>query len=278
MSWPRCPTSWIEGRNLHISIPFTWNLPSVRDYLIQRSFEWDTAEVGGPATQLMPDYFNGFDFVTVGDKCNGVLQRINPLATRTTLGCPNTCGFCAIGTKCVEPEFIELDDWPDLPVLCDNNLLAASDRHVEKVLTRLIDLGEADFNQGLDARRLTDDHATMIAKIKKPIVRLALDQMSVADEWETAFERLRAAGLAKKKIHSYCLVGFNSDPFECWERCEFVEAHGVKAYPMWFHPLDALECNGITENQKSLGWTRKEQRRIMGYYYQHRGIPLAVAV
>lgn len=277
MSWPRGPTKWVEGRLLRISIPFTWNLPEVRDYLMQRSFFWDRAEVGGPATQLMPDFFSGLDFVTVGDKCEGVLQRINPAATRTTLGCPNSCGFCAIGTKKVEPNFVEMDDWPNLPVLCDNNLLAASDRHVEKVMARLIDLGAADFNQGLDARRLTDDHAQMIAKIKKPIVRLALDHMSLTDEWEAAFERLRSAGVAKNKIRSYCLVGFNSEPLEAWQRCQFVESHGVLALPMWFHQLDALKYNAVTAKQKELGWNKKEQRRIMGYYYQHRGTPLTEA-
>ncbi len=276
--WPRGPTKWIEGRLLRVSIPFTWNLPKVRAMLMQRSFLWDRAEVGGPAVELMPNFLNGMDWVEIGHECPNVLERINPRATRTTLGCTRRCRFCAIGEGRIDGEFTELADWPDKPVLCDNNLLAASDRHVERVLARLIDLGEADFNQGLDARLLTDDHAAMIARIKAPIVRLAMDHMGMADEWDGAFDRLRSAGIAKKKIRSYCLVGFKTDPTEAWQRCEWVERHGVKAYPMWFHPLDALEYNAVTDEQQALGWSKEAQAHIMGYYYQHRGqVPLPQA-
>jgi hypothetical protein len=43
------------------------------------------------------------------------------------------------------------------------------------------------------------------------------------------------------------------------------------ALPMWFHVLDNLKCNEITDEQSLLGWTNKEQRQIMGFFYQHRG-------
>lgn len=95
IDWPRKPTRWIDNRVLYVSVPFTWNLPEVRADLMQRSFLWDAAIVGGPAVELMPEYLAGIDGVTIGHDCPGILQRINPQATRTTLGCPNRCGFCA---------------------------------------------------------------------------------------------------------------------------------------------------------------------------------------
>lgn len=238
MDWPKGPTTWIEGRTLRVSVPFTWNLPHVRAGLRQRSFFWDRAEVGGPAVDLLPGFFAGLDHVAVGHDCPGVLQRVNPDATRTTTGCTRRCDFCGIGTGKIEPGGLrELDDWPNRPVLCDNNLLAASDAHVERVLARLIGLGVADFNQGLDARLLRREHAEMISRIKAPMVRLALDRDGIREEWEAAFGLLRSSGLALNKIRSYCLVGHRDDPDEAWARLEWVKSHGVDPLPMWFTGL-----------------------------------------
>lgn len=239
--WPRKPTYWMDKKVLNISIPFTWNLPGVLAELHQKSFCWDHAFVGGPAVQLMPGFFDNLDYVTAHNWCKGVLQRVNPLATRTTLGCIRRCGFCAIGTGRIEGNFKELDYWPD-------------------------------FNQGLDSRLLTDYHAARLKEIKKPTIRLALDHMDYRDQWQEAFDRLREAGIAKRNISSYCLVGFGSDPRESWQRCEWVESHGVKAYPMWYHSLDQLQKNIVTDDQRRLGWTDAGRKEIMGYYYKHRGL------
>lgn len=275
--WPKKPTYWVESRVLRISIPFTWNLPEVKREIQQRSFFWDGVEVGGPAVELMPGFFDGMDHVQVGHKCAGVLQRINPLATRTTLGCVRRCGFCAIGTGRIEGRFTELDDWPDLPVLCDNNLLAASKEHFDRVINRLVAHGWTDFNQGMDFRLLTDYHVKRMTEIKRPTIRLVLDHMDYRDKWQEAFDRLCDAGIAKKNISSYCLIGFNSAPREAWQRCEWVEAHGIKAYPMWFHPLDALQNNVVTTDQAKFSWNDEERRHIMGFYYKHRGDKPAIA-
>lgn len=267
--WPKKPISWITERALHISIPFTWDLPKVRADLKQKSMFWDNAVVGGPAVYLMPDFFNNLDHVKIGYDAPGILQRVNPLATRTTTGCIRKCGFC--GVRKFEPEFKELHDWPDLPIICDNNLLASSQPHFDKVIDRLKKWKWADFNQGIDSRLLTDYHASRLSEIKKPIIRLALDNMNYADQWENSFSKLLNAGIAKSNIKSYVLIGFDSDPYEAWDRCEWVENHKIKSLPMWFHPLDSTSKNTVTERQISLGWNDLERKRIMGYYYKHRG-------
>lgn len=266
-SWPKKPVSWIYGRVKHVSIPFTWNLPAVKAGFAQRSLFWNAAIVGGPAVRLMPGYFADLGYVSEGEESPGVLQRINPLATRTTVGCLRKCKFC--GVKDIEPEYRELDDWPNLPLICDNNLLAASDLHIEKVMGRLVDLGQADFNQGLDCRLMTQDIAALIGEIRRPIVRLSCDSGKMKDKWKSAFEKLRCAGIAKRNIRTYCLIGFDSDPSEAWSRCEYIESHGLDAYPMWFHELDALEANTVTDRQRLMGWDDFERRKIMRWYYQH---------
>ena len=278
-TWPKQPVRWTEGRTLFVSVPFTWNLPGLRAIVAARSLWWDRAIVGGPAVQLMPGFFSTLDYVTEGADMAGVLQRVNPEATRTTVGCIRRCRFCAIGTGAVEPgPFRELPDWPDLPVLCDNNLLAASDAHFDRVIERLVRWGWADFNQGLDCRLLTRRHAERIAEIRRPMVRLALDRAADAEAWEHAFALLRSAGIAKSRIRSYCLIGFEDTPQDAWRRCLWVEKHGIKALPMWFHRLDQLKANAVLPDQLASGWDDEGRRRIMGWFYRHRGKPLEVDV
>lgn len=269
--WPKKPTEWIEKRTLYISIPFTWNIPDVTARLQQRSMFWDRVVVGGPAVYLMPEFFDNMKHVEIGYNHSGVLQKVNPLATRTTVGCIRKCKFC--GVKKFEPKFKELDDWPDLPIICDNNLLASSQYHFSRVVDRLKKHQGVDFNQGLDARLLTDYHAKRFAEVKgivKRGLRLALDSRGHFSPWMAAYERLRTAGIAKRKISTYVLIAFNSDPSDAWARCELVEKQGVRALPMWFHPLDTLNKNTVTEAQKNLGWNDFERRKIMQWFYQHK--------
>lgn len=263
--WPKKTTQWVEGRTLYLSVPFTWELPSVKALLMQTSFYWDKAIIGGPALKLMPNYIN-MPYVEIKESFPNLLQKINPLATKTTIGCINKCGFC--GVPKIEGKFQELSGWKDLPLLCDNNLLAASRKHFNKVIDLLKKHEWCDFNQGIDARLLTPFHAARLAELKSPMVRLALDSMDYVDDWEKAYQCLRNAGLPKKSIRSYALIGFESGPEEAWQRCEYINAHGVKVLPQWFHSLRAMQKNVVTLKQERLGWTEYERTLIMQYYYQ----------
>lgn len=272
--WPKGPFFWEEGGVTHVSVPFTWSLLGLRAVIEQDLFRQRWV-VGGPAVALMPGYFAGLERVSVGGAMPGVLQRVCPVATRTTVGCPRRCAFC--GVRRFEPEFRELDDWPDLPVLCDNNLLAASEGHFERVVARLRRHEWCDFNQGLDARLLTAGHAELLATLRRPVVRLALDGAKEQDAWVGAVERLTAAGVRRRSLRTYVLVGFRDTPEEAWRRCLFVEAHGVLPNPQWFHPLDALERNLLTPEQGEAGWTHAARTHLMRYFYRRVGKPLAVS-
>lgn len=39
---------------------------------------------------------------------------------------------------------------------------------------------------------------------------------------------------------------------------------------MWYHPLDTLKKNSVTENQKKLGWNTIERRKLFEFYYFHK--------
>lgn len=271
--WPKKETYWMDGKTLCVSIPFTWRLSHVLQNIRQADMfrTFDKVLVGGPAVALMPDYFCGEEIVTVGNSMPGVLQRVNPLATKTTTGCTNKCSFCAVPKT--EGEFRELDSWPVLPILCDNNLLAASEKHFDRVMNGMEALGAVDFNQGLDARLLTDYHAERIGRIKKAHARLALDYDGMRDDWTEALDKLIRHGTPKSRISSYVIVGHMTDPEECWNRCQFVYDHGVTPNPQWYHRLDALLYNHVTQRQLQLGWSVKERTDLMGWYYMHRGKP-----
>lgn len=271
IDWPKRPTRWIEDRTLFVSVPFTWNLPPLRAELLQMDMHYERVVVGGPAVRLIGRVLDGLpDSITVTTKDHdGALQRVNPQATRTTIGCVNKCAFCAVPR--IEPQWRELDVWPDLPVLMDNNLLAASLAHFDRVMDGLERHGWCDFNQGIDCRLLTDHHAERIGRVKGAIVRLALDSVRQCEAWGAAFDRLRRFGTAKGRIRSYVLCGHTTGPGDAWRRCGFVEAAGALALPQWFHELDALEENVVTEKQRALGWTDAERVRLMRHYYKHQG-------
>ena len=133
---------------MYLSVPFTWLLPEARAAAVAYS---GPVRVGsGPAVDLMPDYLA--DVAQVGGESPiPPLAIHNPLATFTTRGCPNRCPFCAV--PLIEGDLRELEDWPVRPIICDNNLLAASLKHFDKVIDRLKTLPWVDFNQGLEARR-----------------------------------------------------------------------------------------------------------------------------
>jgi len=272
--WKAGIVTWEDADTLCISVVFTWHLPTARKYA--EAMNHRRVRIGGPAVALMPHFFFGSS-AEIGGDYPGVLQRWNRLATRTSIGCIRMCKFCSVpnveGKQALEQfgkRQVELPDWPDLPVISDNNLLANSVGHFDRVCDRLERWGWCDFNQGTDARLVTEHHAERIARIKQPMVRLALDSMSYVDAWDRALDRLLHAGVAKRNIRTYALMGFGTSPEQCWQTCEYIEKRGIKPLPMWFHELDALERNIVTPRQAELGWNDYERRRLMQWFYQHK--------
>jgi hypothetical protein len=270
--------TWNDGDTLCISVVFTWDLLAARKYA--DSLRHCKVRIGGPAIELakhtLPGFFLGCHAQLGGDY-PGVLQKFNPLATRTSVGCIRKCAFCSVplveGQQTLEKfgaRQVPLKDWPDLPVIFDNNLLANPVAHFDRVCDRLEKHDWCDFNQGTDARLVSQHHAERFARLKQPMIRMALDSMSYVDAWDRALERLLRAGVAKRHIRTYALVGFGTAPDDSWHTCEHIQRNGIKPLPMWFHDLDALKRNIVTERQAALGWNDYERRRIMQWFYQHK--------
>lgn len=253
--WQGGILTWDDGLSLCVSVAFTWHLPLAKAYA--ESVRNKPVRIGGPAVELskktLPGFFDGCR-AQVGGDYPGVLQRWNPHATRTSIGCIRSCKFCSVPQvegEAALREFgkrqVELLDWPDLPIISDNNLLANSIAHFDRVCDRLEKWEWSDFNQGTDARLVTPHHAERMARLNETVVRLALDSLTYKESWQKAVELLLRAGVRKRSIRTYCLMGFGTSPDECWETCEFIESYGIKPLPMWFHELDSLERNIVTE-------------------------------
>lgn len=254
--WSKDIVSWTCGGTLYLSVVFTWDMP--RAGALARQHKGKVV-AGGPAVKLLgAPWADETPAVCDYD----VLSMHNPLATFTTRGCPNRCPFCAVPG--IEGDFRELPTWKPAPIICDNNLLAASRRHIERVVDSLRPFPECDFNQGLEARRFLPWHAELFGSLRKPKIRFALDHSSEARTVARAIETARDVGLMDFGV--YVLVGFQDTPDDALHRLELVRSWGIRPTPMRYQPLDATAKNAYV----APGWTEHELRRVCRYYSRLR--------
>lgn len=251
--WRKGIASWKIRDKLFLSVPFTWLLPEAEKMAKQHKGK---VVAGGPAVKLMG--------VSWADTPDGIpydtLSFHNPLATFTSRGCPNHCSFCAVPK--IEGEFRELKSWKPAPVICDNNLLACSKTHFEKVIDSLRPFPVVDFNQGLDARLFTSYHADQLARLTRPHIRFSWDSIKSENAVSDAVNLCKKYGF--RDIGIYVLLGFKDTPEDAKYRLETVRSWGLFPNPSRYQPLDCLEKNSYV----APGWTEAELRKMMKYYYR----------
>ncbi len=258
MEWHKDILEWREGNTLYQSIVFSWDLPKAMYRITNPQFREEHFVVGGPAVKLNPEYLK--DVAEIKADMPGMLQRHNPEATRTSTGCVRKCSFCAVPQA--EGKLVELEDWPVLPVICDNNLLACSKKHFDGVIKKLKTLAWCDFNQGLDARLLTQYHADRLSELHRPIIRLAWDNVEDENKVIEALSKLTKAGISKSRIGCYVLIGFNDTPEDALYRLRTLRELKIMPFPMRYQPLGVLKRNDyVAEN-----WIHKELVRYMRYW------------
>lgn len=264
--------------------------------------------------EMIPDY------KIILEKYNDYLNYTYPTSDSylayATRGCIRKCSFCAVHK--IEPtykHYISLRDQieninrnvgelQDKPLkhllLMDNNILA-SDRF-EDIINEIVELGYGvnnnfytyfkdgrkitsrkfvDFNQGTDARLLTEENMELIARIAIKPLRIAFDH---ADEKYISLytEKIRLA--AKYNIHdlsNYVLYNYNDTPEELYIRLkinndlneEFIK-NGAKtkifSFPMRYSPIEGEHC----KDRKYIGknWTWKHIRAIQCILHATHGV------
>lgn len=261
MGWSGGLIDWVNSNTAYISVVFSWQLQQAYQRAVWLRSQGYHVCAGGPAVLNNPGFLA--EVAETGGEVDA-LARHNPDATFTTRGCVRRCQFCIVHK--IEPVYREIDDWPVRPIVCDNNLLAASDKHFNSVIDKLKPLKGVDFNQGLDARLMTRERADRLAELDLYAVRLSWDYTGMEREFMIAFRKLRDAGIPTKIIRVYCLIGFNDTPEDALYRLETVRALGVRPSPMRYQPLDALKRNSFV----GPAWTERELRRYMRYFSRLR--------
>jgi len=226
-------------------------------------------EPGSPnLVTLLPDY----DLLSCTEK------RYTPSDAyfcRATIGCIRKCTFCAVPK--LEPKFRKLrslssqvkeiiktfGEKQDLIIL-DNNILAWE--QFDKIIDEIKDLGfekgskrerrkrAVDFNQGLDARLLTEDKARLLSKICLKPVRLAFDTMAVEKHYRKAVIRLAKNGFYE--FTNYLLFNCEDSPEDFFYRMsvnlELSEELGIRVtgFPMKYSPVDSVVRRYISPKWK----------------------------
>lgn len=174
---------------------------------------------------IYPDY----SIYNIKDTAYGFLTR----------GCPRGCSFCIVGKK----EGLRSLKVADLSefwrgqkniVLNDPNILAC--REWEDLFSQLIDSNALiDFNQGLDARVLTEAKCEAIARVRIKEIHFAWDRYE--DKNKVLPKLQMFAEICKKKPHMhnaivYVLVNHTSTIEQDLERIYTLRTLGYWAYVM----------------------------------------------
>ena len=180
-----------------------------------------------------------------------------------TRGCPNKCKWCIVPQKegkiapYMDIEEIAVNNRKNI-ILMDNNVLASEYglQQIEKIIRLKL---RVDFNQGLDARLVTDEVARLLAKVKWiKRIRFGCDTPGQRAECERATALIDKYGY-KGEYFFYCIL--LNDFKESFERINHWRYKGSRFLP---HAQPYRDFNNprqiIPQWQNDLaGWADKKQ-------------------
>ena len=131
-----------------------------------------------------------------------------------------------------------------------------------------------DFNQGLDARLMTDEKMKLLSKTAINPLRIAFDNWALRDKYITAIKLAAKHGV--KHLSNYILYNFEDKPIELYYRLkinvELSDDLGVRIYsfPMKYHPIMDPK---YFQNREYIGthWNRKYIRSIQAVLNSTKG-------
>ncbi len=229
--------------------------------------------------RLPPDYklFEGVYEYRVNDASIGY----------TTRGCIRHCPFCAVTQ--LEPEFTpyiplkgQIDSGKKDLLLLDNNVLASPE--FPRIIAEIKKCGfhngakfngrlrYVDFNQGVDARLLTEDRMELLSQIAIFPLRIAFDDIRMKKLYIEKVRLAKKYGI--KRLSNFILYNFNDTLEDFYERLriniELNEELGssIFSFPMRFIPLDAKDRKYVDNPH----WTEKQLRGIQCILHATHGV------
>ena len=164
----------------------------------------------------------------------------------TTRGCVRRCAFCVVPRK--EGALRVVGDlhtfWRGQRkvILLDNNLTGAPMAHFELVIEQIRTEGlQVDFNQGLDVRLLTEDHAALLATVRlAKQIHFAWDHIRDEAAVRRGVAILRDT-MPLSRVMFYVLIGYDSTPEDDLYRATELRAMGVDPFVMPFNKRDSYQ-------------------------------------
>jgi hypothetical protein len=212
---------------VHISCTFTWD----RQRAIYLQEKWthrgSVVKIGGPAfgspaTDFIPGLYTDLS------------------VTFMTRGCVRHCKACFVPT--IEGAFRELQYIHPASIIQDNNLLASSDAHWDRVMAMLRTRHTIKFKGGLDVRLLSPKRIADLAAIRRHIAELfvACDKPGDLSASLAGITALKAAGFPRWKLRCYVIIG--ADMVEEEDRLRKIFAAGAIPFAQLLRdPDDKLE-------------------------------------
>lgn len=158
----------------------------------------------GIMDELPPKVDDMFPDYSIYPKCKHAIGFL-------TRGCIRACPWCIVPKK--EGKIRPYSTWWEIKrpdsrdiVFMDNNVLAC-----QHGLEQIEDMGgkdvRVDFNQGLDARLITDDVAKLLARLKWiRFIRMSADTDAMLDVVLAAIDKLGRYGVKPYRMFVYVLV------------------------------------------------------------------------
>jgi len=269
---------------VYVTSLFTYSWRAVHSAVKYYKGRFPKAQVslGGIYASLLPDHaaLSGADEVHVGLYSDAedlmpawdLVPEWDGSILFASRGCIRKCGFCSVPKLEGRPQAFKFEIrhliWPghSRVILWDNNILGNA--NWRPIFDEIAQLGlEVDFNQGLDARLITDEVAQRLSELRFHSLRIAYDYKGVGPFVERALERLQDAGISRRKVVVYTLYNYIDDPENFKTRVEEILTWGATSYPMRFEPLTSLTKNAYVSPR----WSREglqtvaAGRRVMGF-------------
>jgi len=184
-----------EYDQVHISCTFTWDIPKAKQLQQEWQQYFDDVRIGGPA------------FDDPGADFTGLYTR--PGVTITSRGCPNQCPFCFVPGR--EGKIREL------PIVAgnivqDNNLLACSKQHRDRVFDMLKTQRAIEFAGGFQPSLVTSEIVYQLLSLRIKAIWLAYDNAYAVKHLIKAVNLLKHFN--RNKLRCYVLIGYKEDTIE----------------------------------------------------------------
>lgn len=211
---------------VRISVTFTWDMDEAERIADSWASYYRDVKIGGPAYDTPAMEFVPGRFMKHG-------------CVITTRGCPKKCPWCVVPKR--EGRLVELPiekGW----ILQDNNILAASRGHIERVFDMLrAQNRNVYFTGGLDKHFLEPWHVELFKSVKVGELWFACDLRNDVQHLRAAREMLGPA-FKERQLRCYTMIGFKGQSkaalAEDLERIKQVYALGFLPFCQLFQPME----------------------------------------